>query len=90
MEKNPIKPKLIICPGEQNQILEIPHFLHPRLGDFELGFENFENLLCPDLTFFWTWNVRNQILKMANLTFRNTEKKFTDPRKKLHYPQHCK
>ena len=52
MEKNPIKPKLIIWPQEQNQILEIPHFLHPRLGDFELGFENFENLLCPDLTFF--------------------------------------
>ena len=53
MEKKLIKPKLIIWPGEQNQILEIPHFLHPRLGDFELGFENFENLLCPDLTFFW-------------------------------------
>ena len=42
MEKKLIKPKLIICPGEQNQILEIPHFLHPRLSYFELGFENFK------------------------------------------------
>ena len=42
MEKNPIKPKLFIWPGEQNQILEIPHFLHPRLSYFELGFESFK------------------------------------------------